>query len=112
MTMIASVEGEGLRAYIGNELIGEATKIDDLYFLTISCDKSGTVRFETEAGEELVSDKPIRYVAKSHYGSLTEPVLLMPLDAEKAGKRMINGVLYIFHNGKVYNAQGALVNMP
>ena len=105
-------DGVTINAYIGNDLVGKATKIDDLYFLTISCDNSGVVRFETEDGQPLVSDKQIRYVADCHYGSLIEPIQLMPLDADKAVKRMINGVLYIFREGKIYNAQGAIVNNP
>lgn len=60
----------------------------------------------------LVCEKPIRYVADNHYGSLAEPIQLMPLDVDKAVKRMINGVLYIFRDGKIYKAQGALVNNP
>ena len=42
-----------LRAFIGNELVGIATPIDSLYFITIQSDASGELRFETEDGTEL-----------------------------------------------------------
>ena len=112
MTMIAMVEGEGLNAYIGDELVGKATKVGDLYFLTISCDRNSTVTFQTEDGTPLAAERPISYVADSHLGSILEPIKLETADVDKAVKRMINGILYIFRDGKVYNAQGSLVTNP
>ena len=54
----------------------------------------------------------IIYNPDAHYGSLAEPIQLIPLDVDKAVKQMINGVLYILRDGKIYNAQGAIVNNP
>ena len=116
-------DGVTINAYIGNELVGKATKIDDLYFLTISCDNSGVVRFETEDGqklnvqineqmvnEQMVNDQMVNrnilYVPDSHYGSLTEPVLLVPDDANRVYKIIENDHVVIIRNNEKYDVTG------
>jgi len=105
MTMIATVEGEGLRAFIGSELVGIATKIDDLYFLTISSDAVGSLRFETEDGIPLTSEKPISYVADSHRGSLKSPIILRPTD-DRPYKIIENNHVIIIRNNEKYDITG------
>ena len=106
-------DGVTINAYIGNELVGKATKIDDLYFLTISCDNSGVVRFETEDGQKLnvqineqMVNRNILYVPDSHYGSLTEPVLLVPDDANRVYKIIENDHVVIIRNNEKYDVTG------
>ena len=111
-------DGVTINAYIGNDLVGKATKIDDLYFLTISCDNSGVVRFETEDGqklnvqinEQMVNDQMVNrnilYVPDSHYGSLTEPVLLVPDDANRVYKIIENDHVVIIRNNEKYDVTG------
>ncbi len=110
--------GEAIYTYIGSELVGKATKIDDLYFLTISCDNSGVARFETEDGqklnvqinEQMVNDQMVNrnilYVPDSHYGSLTEPVLLVPDDANRVYKIIENDHVVIIRNNEKYDVTG------
>ena len=84
MTMICQVEGlneltnEGVKAFVGDELVGVATKIDSLYFLTVSSDFVGELRFETEDGTPLRAEQPIRYTSDAHHGSLKAPIILKP----------------------------------
>ena len=107
MTMIATVEGEGLRAYIGNEPVGVATKIDSLYFLTISSDAAGgELRFETETGTPLTSQTTIPYVVNSHHGSLKNPVVLKPCSSERPYKVIENNQVIIIRNGERYDVTG------
>ena len=111
MTMIAMVEGlpvtgYGLRAYIGDELVGVATKIDSLYFLTISSDAAGTLRFETDNGERLmVVGESISYVADSHHGSLRAPIILRPTD-DRPYKIIENNHVIIIRNNEKYDITG------
>lgn len=105
MTMIATVEGEGLRAYIGSDLVGIATKIDDLYFLTISSDVVGALRFETEDGTPLTSEMPISYVADSHHGTLNSPIILRPGD-NRPYKIIENDHVIIIRDNVRYDVTG------
>lgn len=108
MTMICKVEGEGLRAYIGNELVGVATKIDSLYFLTIQSDRFGTLRFETANGQRLTANgQSISYQADAHAGSLNVPVLLRPAeDATGVYKIIENDHVVIIRGGERYDVTG------
>ena len=105
MTMICKVEGEGLRAYIGNELVGVATKIDSLYFLTIQSDAVGTLRFETEDGTPLTAEQPISYIADAHHGTLKTPIILKP-DDNRPYKIIENDHVVIIKNGEKYDIVG------
>ena len=127
MTMIAKVEGlpvtgYGLRVFIGNELVGVASPITNdqsaitngeaLYFLTIQSDASGTLRFETEDGLELVpvtgNPSPVTYVANSHLGTLSAPVVLMPAeeDDNRTYKIIEDDHVLIIRNGERYDVTG------
>ena len=105
MTMICQVEGDGLRAYIGEELVGVATQIDSLYFLTISHDGVGELRFETEDGTVLMSEMPISYVADSHHGSLKAPIILRQ-DDNRPYKIIENQHVIIIRNNEKYDITG------
>ena len=139
MTMIAKltndpindqmVNDQMVNVYIGDVLVGVAKPIslssgegrgEDLYFLTIQSDKSGTLRFELEDGTVLraiipsLSSKaasPLPYVPDAHYGTPEEPIILLPSTTQQDGayKFLRNELLFIECNGKIYNAQGALV---
>ena len=106
MTIIAHVDGEGLRAYIDNTLVGVATQVDSLYFLTISSDNGGQLRFETSDGTPLVSRQPIMYSADSHHGSLLEPVSLTPCESDRPYKVIENDHVIIIRNSERYDVTG------
>jgi len=131
MTMICQVEGlneltnEGVKAFVGDELVGVATKIDSLYFLTVSSDFAGELRFETEDGTPLtaINSKAINgeantrdavtihYVPDTHHGSLKAPVLLTPsLSGEGWGeapyKIIENDHVVIIRNNEKYDVTG------
>ena len=132
MTMICALNSEAINAegnkhggaiyaYIGDEFVGKATKIDDLYFLTISYDQSGSIRFETEDGTPLTpfinrpsaaslssgaAAQSINYKPDAHYGSLTEPVLLVPDDATRVYKIIENDHVVIIRNNEKYDVTG------
>jgi len=117
MTMIAMVEGlpvtgYGLQAYIGNELVGVATQIDSLYFITISSDAAGSsIEFRTEDGTVLTpvtdnrSPLTVAYVADAHHGSLKAPVLLVPGD-DRPYKIIENNHVIIIRNNEKYDVTG------
>ena len=120
MTMIAKIEPSArsylhqpseLRAYIGDELVGVATKIDSLYFLTIQSDYVGTLRFETEDGTVLTpvtdnrSPLTITYTANAHRGSLKAPVILKPTD-NRPYKIIENDHVIIIRNNERYDVTG------
>jgi hypothetical protein len=111
MTMIAKVEGEGLRAYIGEKLVGVATPVDSLYFLTISYDGTGELRFETEDGMPLQpltennSPLTVTYEPDAHHGTLKSPVLLRP-DGNRPYKVLENGLIFIIREGERYDLNG------
>ena len=131
MTMICTLSGEaglysvspkdGLYAYIGSELVGVATKIDSLYFLTISSDAFGSeLRFETEDGLALEIEPSslqggdggrLVYVADSHHGSLKAPVILTPSPSgegwgEAPYKIIENNHVIIIRNNEKYDITG------
>ena len=117
MTMICKLNSEAINgeaykrdavtinAYIGDELVGVATKIDDLYFLTVSSDLAGELRFETEDGIVLTSEMPITYVADAHHGSLKAPVILQPGD-DRPYKIIENNHVVIIRNNEKYDVTG------
>ena len=119
MTMICKVEGmneltnEGVNAFIGDELVGVATKIDSLYFLTISSDVIGSeLRFETEDGVVLqpvdISKSrylDISYTPDSHHGSLKAPIVLKPGD-DRPYKIIENDHVVILRNNEKYDVTG------
>ena len=110
MTMIAKVQSDKVQctkvnAYIGDELVGVATKIDSLYFLTIQSDYAGELRFETEDGTPLMSEMPISYVADAHHGSLKVPVILKPGD-NCPYKIIENDHVVIIRNNEKYDVTG------
>ncbi len=114
---LTGVAGQALRAYIGNELVGVAEPLtiqgdseEAYYFLTISSEATGTLRFETESGTDL---KPIvnselsivNYVSDSHYGTLHAPVILTPGD-DRPYKIIENDHVVIIKNGEKYDIVG------
>ena len=112
MTMIAKIEPSAvshqpseLRAYIGDELVGIATQIDSLYFLTISSDAAGTLRFETEDGTPLTAEQPISYIADAHHGTLKTPIILKP-DDNRPYKIIENDHIVIIRNNERYDVTG------
>ena len=122
MTMICTLSGEaglysvspkdGLYAYIGDELVGVATPIDSLYFLTIQSDIVGTLRFETEDGIVLTPIEvstsrclDISYSPDAHHGSLKAPVLLRPMD-NRPYKIIENNHVIIIRNNEKYDVTG------
>lgn len=111
MTMICQVEGlneltnEGVKAFVGDELVGVATKIDSLYFLTVSSDFAGELRFETEDGTPLSSEMPINYVIDSHHGTLKAPIILSPGD-DRPYKILENNHVIIIRNNEKYDITG------
>ncbi len=125
MTMIAKINGENgandandvLKVYIGDELVGVAepysipslSEASPLYFLTIQSDHSGTLRFETEDGEPLTmydAQCTMNYVADSHYGSLEEPVILLPEDPSRVYKVIEDNHVVIIRNNEKYDVTG------
>jgi hypothetical protein len=112
----ASLNGE-LMVYIGEELVGVAEPLtiqgeseEAYYFLTISSEAAGTLRFETESGTDL---KPIvnselsivNYVSDSHYGTLHAPIILTPGD-DRPYKIIENDHVVIIKNGEKYDIVG------
>ena len=119
MTMIARIDqpclsdNTTIRAYIGDELVGVATRIDSLYFLTISSDFAGELRFETAGGEVLQPidittsrDYDITYTADNHHGSLKAPVLLRPVEECRPYKIIENDHVIIIRNNEKYDITG------
>ena len=96
-------------AYQGSELVGVATKIDSLYFLTISSDAEGSpIEFRTEDGQKLTANgqEPIAYQADSHYGSLKSPVVLTTNDDNRPYKILENNHVIIIRNNEKYDITG------
>ncbi|MBR1808546.1 MAG: hypothetical protein IJ776_04075 [Paludibacteraceae bacterium] len=110
MTIIATVEGDGLKAYLDDELVGVAMQIDSLYFLTISTDNMGELRFTTEDGTPLVSEMPITYAADAHHGSLKAPVILKPSDPDRVRKVIEDNHVIIIRGGERYDVTGKKLN--
>ncbi len=134
MTVIAGITGLPedrmnagkvcVKVFVDDELAAVAApqEVDGevLYFLTVQSDRHGRLRFETGDGERLcvmtddrIAASGISNVPDSHLGSLKAPVLLTTGDADaRPVKRVINGILYIFQAGRVYNASGMLIDNP
>ena len=114
MTMIAAVEGEGLKAYIGEQLVGVASPVtvdnQVLYFLTVQSDSHGELRFTTADDQPLtVVGETIRYAADSHAGTLNAPVQLVAGD-NRPCKIIENDHVVIIRNGERYDVTGVRLN--
>lgn len=121
MTMICKIEGlmangERLMAYQGSELIGVAnpyiihntSNMDEvIYFLTVSYDGIGELRFETEDGQKLTTNgqEPIAYQADAHHGTLKDPIVLRPGD-NSPYKIIENQHVIIIRNNEKYDVTG------
>lgn len=83
---------------------------DTLFFLTISSDREGLLRFTTEDGQSLGTMRSICYRANDHHGTIREPVLLEPIDEQHPLKVFEDGILYILMpDGTRYSATGKKV---
>ena len=117
MTMICTLNREAINAegyqrdevtinaFIGEELVGVATQMDSLYFLTISSEATGTLRFATEDGTPLKAEQPISYIADAHHGSLKAPIILKP-DDNRPYKIIENNHVIIIRNNEKYDVTG------
>jgi hypothetical protein len=143
MTMIATIEwpmangqqltanSQRLMAYIGDELVGVAQPFTlsekgqgdvltgDVYFLTISSDASGTIRFTTEDGTPLYAYSlpsergaggvsrtgGVSYQPNAHHGSLEAPIILKPGD-NRPYKVIENDHVVIYRNNEKYDVTG------
>ena len=76
-----------------------------IYFLTVSSDAAGTLRFETEDGTPLMSEMPISYVADRHHGSLKAPIILRQ-DDNRPYKIIENQHVIIIRNNEKYDITG------
>ena len=118
MTMIARVEGNPLcmadatiRVFVGDELaaVAEPIMVDDepLYFLTIQSDRVGELRFEIDGQQLTTNDqRPIRYAADAHHGTLKAPVVLEPTSETGAYKIIENDHIVIIRNNEKYDVTG------
>ena len=114
-----------VHAYIGDELVGVASPITidqspmtngaALYFLTITSEATGTLRFETESGQELMIDPSslqggvggrLIYAPDSHHGSLKAPIVLKPCDDNRPYKIIENNHVIIIRNNEKYGIDG------
>ena len=114
-----------IKVFVGDELVGMATPIDSLYFLTIQSDRVGELRFETEDGENLTvqrsysdngptaerSYNAVVYKANAHAGSLKAPVILVPVTGNPSPvtapyKIIENDHVVIIRNGERYDVTG------
>ncbi len=137
MTMIATIEwpmangqqltanSQRLMAYIGDDLVGVAQPFTlpekgqgdvltgDVYFLTISSDASGTIRFTTEDGTPLYAYSlpsergagGVSYQPNAHHGSLEAPIILKPGD-NRPYKVIENDHVVIYRNNEKYDVTG------
>ena len=135
MTMIARVEGNPpcmtdatIRVYVGDELACVATPVtgnpspvtENLYFLTIQSDRVGELRFELD-GQTLVPSSinrtsyicpsSIEYIPDAHYGSLDEPLVLVPVTGNPSPvtapyKIIENDHIVIIRNNEKYDVTG------
>ena len=135
MTMIARVEKpvpvtdnpSPITVYVGDELaaIAEPIKISNVktqmsngeayYFLTIQSDNTGTLRFETEDGQELEIEPSslqgeagggLNYYANAHVGSLKAPVILRPTENRRPYKVIEDQQVIIIRNNEKYDVIG------
>ena len=119
MTMICKMDepianGQKLMAFIADELVGVATPIDSLYFLTIQSDVVGSpIEFRTDDGTVLSPvevtgsrDHEITYIPDSHHGSLRAPVVLTTNDELLTTKIIENNHVIIIRNNEKYDVTG------
>lgn len=117
MTMIAKVHSDDVpctkvNVFIGEELVGVAKPLslqgepeEAYYFLTISSDVQGELRFETQDGTPLTAEQPITYVADNHHGTLKAPIVLCPGD-NRPYKIIENNHVIIIRNNEKYDITG------
>ena len=111
------VDGD-LAAVAHPQLIGT----EALYFITVQSDHSGQLTFELDGNrlepinssskvEEVPASPAEEYEADTHFGTISEPVLLMPEADLQPRKLLENGLLYIqLPDGTRYSATGEKVN--
>ena len=128
MTMICAINSEAIHreaiyAYIGDELVGTAAPLpttnETLYFLTVSSDATGELRFETEDGTVLTTttealtgqttNDPIIYVPDAHIGTIEHPLVLTPGD-NRPYKLIEEQRVIIIRNGERYDVTGKKLN--
>ena len=111
MTMISRIEGldastpKSLEVYVDNELAAVATPLDSLYFITIQSDQIGDLRFEIDGQTFVPVNGTIHYAADSHYGNLTEPVVLK-IDDNRPYKIIEDNHVIIIRNYEKYDVTG------
>ena len=85
------------------------------YFLTIQSDNTGTLRFETEDGQELEIEPSslqgeagggLNYYANAHVGSLKAPVILRPTENRRPYKVIEDQQVIIIRNNEKYDVIG------
>jgi len=118
MTMLARIDQPNMadnmviRAYIGSELVGVAEAIEvegeQIFFLTISSDQAGELRFETVDGQKLTANgQKIAYKADAHHGTIESPVLLTPDGQQPTAYKVIeDGHVTIIRGGERYDVTG------
>lgn len=108
MTMVATLEDEGsenIFAYIDDELVGNAARMDSLCFITISSDAVGSpIEFRTEDGGVL-TPSPI-YIPDCHLGSPQNPIRLKLIQEETPYKIIENNHIIIIRNYEKYDITG------
>ena len=120
-----------LKVYLGDDLVGKAepciipslssraasplSEASPLYFLTVQSDKVGELRFEMDNctlvpsyinGTSYIGPSSIDYVPDAHYGTLTEPLILSPMDESGVYKILENDHVIIIRNNEKYSIDG------
>ena len=93
MNYTISFEGNGKGYYLNDMVTEQSTLIDEDNTYVFSSSENNAARF-------VISKTPINKVPTG-YDAINDGV--------KARKQMINGILYIIRDGRIYSAQGALV---
>ena len=99
---------ERVNAYIGSELVGVATKIDSLIFLTIQSDQAGELRFEMDGMTLVPRGGAMRYQSNAHAGTIKAPVVLCPAENAETGvyKIIEDQHIVIIRNNEKYDVTG------
>ena len=100
-----------ITAYANGEFAGEAMPIvmsdgTTLWFLSAHAEKGSTLTFVlNEKDENTVSTTTVKYEAFAPTGNIQHPLMLF-FGGDKPMKVIENGFLYIYKDGKRYNAMG------
>ncbi|MCQ2324665.1 MAG: LamG domain-containing protein [Paludibacteraceae bacterium] len=100
-----------ITAYANGEFAGEAMPVvmsdgTTLWFLSAHAEKGSTLTFVlNEKDENTVSTTTVKYEAFAPTGNIQHPLLLL-FNGNKPMKVIENGILYIYRDGKRYNAMG------